>query len=190
MSASYVSFRRSENKLKQARLQVAMGRIGFANNGPNLHHPFLCESAQTDTRNRPPYQMPRGLRVTRHGTGKFCFSKKKKFRKCTAAMRFTSEAGGDARARKPASNIYAGCTQIPKTTPCARRNRTDFSSGHAGLATHTDLIFKENPAPRPSLGSAAVEVAAVDSFDDIDSFSLDFDLAACRRVLRRLRRRR
>jgi hypothetical protein len=77
MSASYVSFRRSENKLKQARLQVAMGRIGFANNGPNLHHPFLCESAQTDTRNRPPYQMPRGLRVTRHGTGKFCFSKKK-----------------------------------------------------------------------------------------------------------------
>jgi hypothetical protein len=77
MSASYVSFRRSENKLKQARLRVAMGRIGFANNGPNLHHPFLCESAQTDTRNRPPYQMPRGLRVTRHGTGKFCFSKKK-----------------------------------------------------------------------------------------------------------------
>jgi hypothetical protein len=45
--------------------------------------------------------MPRGLRVTRHGTGKFpnrVSQNKKKFRKCTAAMRFTSEAGGDARA--------------------------------------------------------------------------------------------
>jgi hypothetical protein len=91
MSASYVSFRRSENKLKQARLQVAMGRIGFANNGPT-------RGTALHTRCRAGY----ALHVTERGS---FVSQKKKFRKCTAAMRFTSEAGGDARARTTAGSL-------------------------------------------------------------------------------------